>query len=71
MPARRSRWIDLGFALYCVSAFAAVTWPVYAWTGNRIRPFVLGLPLSLAWIVGWILATFLALAIYEFWGQRR
>jgi hypothetical protein len=53
------------FAGYCVLALSGVTWPVYTRLGNRIQPLVLGLPFSLAWIVGWVVATFVALVLYE------
>jgi TRAP-type C4-dicarboxylate transport system permease small subunit len=70
MQAPRARWPHVLFALYCALALGAVTWPGYTWYGNRIRPLVLGLPLSLAWLVGWVVATFVALALYEFAHER-
>jgi hypothetical protein len=42
-----------------------VTWPGYAWLGNRIEPYVLGLPFSLAWIIGWVLLSLAALVLYH------
>ena len=59
------RTIDAAFGLYCLLCLAALTWPGFAWLGNRVHPTVLGLPLSLAWNVGWVLATFLVLAAYD------
>lgn len=70
MQAPRARLSDVLFALYCALALGAVTWPGYALYGNRIKPFVLGLPFSLAWLVGWVVATFVALALYEFAHER-
>ena len=62
---RRPRLRDLLFAAFVVCCLGALTWPAYAWLGNRIEPFVLGLPFSLAWVVGWVLAAFVALALYH------
>lgn len=53
------------FGLYSLACLLAMTWPGYAWLGNRIEPYVLGLPFSLAWVVGWVLATFLVLLLYS------
>jgi len=40
----------------------ALVWPVYP-VANAIRPYVLGLPLSFAWVVGWLLVMFVALVL--------
>ena len=61
---------NLLLAIYAVLCLAAMTWPVYAWLGNRIEPYVLGLPFSLAWVVGWVLLTFVVLVVYHASGQR-
>ena len=71
MRTRRSAWPHLAFALFCLSAFVALTWPVYPALGNRIEPRLLGLPYSLAWIVGWIVASLVALVAYERFVSRR
>ncbi len=60
----------LALGVYVVLCVAALTWPGYAWFGNRIEPFVAGLPFSLAWIVGWILASFVALSLYHATGPE-
>ena len=62
---RRPRLRDLLFAGYVVCCVGALTWSGYAWLGNRVEPFVLGVPFSLAWVVGWVLASFVALALYH------
>lgn len=62
---------NLLFALYVVCCAGAVTWPGYDWFGNRIEPYVLGLPFSLAWIVGWVFLTFLVLVVYHASGRRQ
>ena len=53
------------FALYVVICLIAITWPGYAKFGNSIEPYVMGLPFSLAWVVGWVLMTFVVLVIYH------
>jgi hypothetical protein len=58
------------FALYAVLCLLAMTWPGYAWFGNRIEPYVLGLPFSLAWVVAWVLATFVVLTAYNATGRE-
>lgn len=62
---RRPRLGDLLFGLYALICLSAITWPGYAWLGNRLRPFVLGLPFSLAWVVGWVLLSLVALVLYH------
>jgi len=51
-------------ALWALVVVAALTWPVYDVLGNHVDPLVLGVPFSLAWIVGWALATFVVLSGY-------
>ena len=70
MQPARKRLPDILFATFCGSALLALTWPGYALLGNRIEPRILGLPFSLAWIIGWIVASFVALVAYECAGQR-
>lgn len=57
------------FALWVACCLAALVWPGYALLGNRIEPRVLGVPFSLAWVVGWVLASFVALALYHVTGR--
>ena len=54
---RRRRWI---FVVVLLAAALAVTWPVYTFFSGA-RPLILGLPLSLAWVVLWLFVIFLAL----------
>lgn len=65
--ARRVYAAAVGFYLL---VFVAVTWPVYALFAG-IEPRVLGLPLSLAWVVGWVVASFLGLLALYSWEARR
>jgi len=46
---------------YYVVCFLAVVWPGYAWLGNRLEPFVFGLPFSFAYNIGWVLLSFVVL----------
>ncbi len=69
-PRTSKTWLHVAFGAYCVAAFAALTWPVYPALGNRVRPLICGLPFSLAWIVGWIVATFVVLIAYD-WAANR
>jgi hypothetical protein len=45
-----------------LAAAVALTWPVYPLFASA-RPFLLGLPLSFAWVILWLLAVFAALII--------
>jgi hypothetical protein len=56
---------DLLFALYVIVCASALTWPVYDLLGNRVEPFVFGLPFTMAWNVAWVLASFVVLALYH------
>ena len=65
-----ARRIYLATAVFFAVTFAALVWPVYALFAG-IRPRILGLPLSLAWVVGWVVAGFLVLAAVHLWEGRR
>lgn len=54
---RRRRWIFLGIWLF---AFAMVVWPLFAWFGAH-QGLVLGLPISIAWVVLALAIQFLSL----------
>ena len=49
----------------------AMVWPGYGWFGNRIEPYVLGLPFSLFWIILWVLLSLLALTLYHASSQHQ
>jgi len=53
------------FGVYVVLCVVALTWPAYDALGNRIEPFVLGVPFVFAWNVVWVLLTFVALFLYD------
>ena len=59
-PARRRR--TLAFLAVVMVAGLALVWPVYPSVAS-IRPYVLGLPFSLAWVVGWLGVVFVALVL--------
>lgn len=59
MRARTARGLLLVFLLLYTGA---VTYPG-ALLSDRVRPLILGLPFSMAWIVAWIAASGIVLAI--------
>ena len=56
---RPSLW---AFLIVTVISGLALIWPVYP-LASDIRPYILGLPLSLAWVVGWLTVMFVALVL--------
>jgi hypothetical protein len=68
--SRRTRLRHGLFAIYVVVCLTMICWPGYAWLGNSIDPYVLGLPFSLAWVVGWVLMTFLTLVVFHLTAER-
>jgi len=63
----RARDVALG-AVVVVCALSLI-WPVYEWLGGSIEPYVLGLPWSFAWVVGQVVLSFVALAVYHLTGD--
>lgn len=53
----------LVFLAVVVVAGIALVWPVYP-LASSIRPYVLGLPFSFAWVVGWLVVVFVALVLF-------
>lgn len=58
------RWVRGGTILFFLLFVCAVTWPGMT-LGNRIRPMVFGLPLSMVWIAAWVALSFLVLALLD------
>ncbi|MFB6249086.1 MAG: hypothetical protein ABEL97_11000 [Salinibacter sp.] len=62
---RRSprRWVTVlaVLAVVCLAG-AALVWPVYSLV-PPLEPYVLGLPFSFAWVVGWLGVVFGALLV--------
>lgn len=50
------------FLVVTVISGLALIWPVYPLAAD-IRPYILGLPLSFAWVVGWLIVMFVALVL--------
>ena len=50
------------FLVVSVSSGLALIWPVYPFAAD-LQPFVLGLPFSFAWVVGWLVVMFGALGL--------
>ena len=57
------------FGCYVVICALAVTWPGYALVGNRVEPFILGLPFVFAWTILWVGLTFVVLVLYHVTGK--
>ena len=51
-----------GFLVVSVFSGLALIWPVYPLAVD-LKPFVLGLPFSFAWVVGWLVVMFVALVL--------
>ena len=64
------RRVYLGAAAVLLVVFLALVWPIYPLFAG-IRPLVLGVPLSLAWVVAWLLVSFLTLLGLFLWEGRR
>jgi hypothetical protein len=52
----------LAFLGVTIGSGLALIWPIYPLAGH-IRPYVLGLPFSFAWVVGWLVVMFVTLAL--------
>lgn len=59
---KRRDYLLAGYFAVCA---VLLVWPGYAYLGNRITPYVFGLPLSFAWNVGWVVVTFVVLLSYH------
>ena len=59
-PARRRRRRTV-FVLIVLTATSALIWPIYPLFGGGVYPLILGMPLSLAWVVLWLFIVFGAL----------
>lgn len=56
------RPIVLVFLMTGVISGLALIWPVYPLAAD-LQPYILGLPLSFAWVVGWLIIMFTALVL--------
>ncbi len=57
-------WARGGAVGFFLLFLLAVTWPGMV-PFNRVRPFLLGLPFSMAWIALWVLGSFLVLLLLD------
>lgn len=53
----------LAFLAVVLIAGIALVWPIYP-LARGIRPYVLGFPLSFAWVIGWLVIVFVALVLF-------
>lgn len=65
LPGMSGRLPHVLFGVYVAVCLAAMIWPVYAWAGDRIEPRVLGLPFPFVWNIAWVLASFVAVVVYD------
>ena len=59
------------FGIYCLCCLMAMTWPGYKWAAHSDRLSLFGLPFSLVWVIGWVLATFVVLNLYHATDRER
>ena len=62
-------WIRRLAVVVFVINLLAVTWPM-ATLVRAAEPMILGLPLSMAWPVGWILVGWVTLLVLDHFEQR-
>lgn len=65
MAARR-----IALAIYFAICAAALIYPGHAWFGAQIEPYVLGLPFSFAYNIGWVVLTFVVLLAFHLAEER-
>ena len=51
------------FVLFTLFILAMLIFPVFS-IGNRVEPFVFGMPFSMAWVLFWIIIEFIGLVIF-------
>lgn len=66
----RERRVYGAVAVFTGLVFLGLTWPVYA-LFSGIRPLILGMPLSMFYIVAVLVATFLVMLALYWWERRR
>lgn len=54
------------FVIFMVALTLILVFPIYG-VANRVEPYVLGMPFSLAWIVFWTLVEFIVLILFFRW----
>ena len=64
--SKPARWV----AVFCIIAFLATMWPLYL-PFSRVRPLILGIPASLAYLIGLVAVSFFSLLALYSWERRR
>lgn len=59
----RQRNATRAFVVFTIAMAVVMVFPVFA-LGNRVEPFVLGLPFSMAWVIFWIGVEFIGLIVF-------
>jgi len=60
------------FVVFVILITLVMIFPIYG-LGNRVEPFVLGMPFSMIWVVFWIVVEFfgvIAFFLFEHGGER-
>ncbi len=61
--------IDLYFILFSFFMLLLLIFPLYG-IGNKVTPFVLGVPFSLFWIIACIIFQFVGIVIFLFYDKE-
>ena len=67
MSRKLAYWLVIGYFIVVV---LTTMWPIYPFF-SRIRPLILGMPFSLAYLVFLIVLSFLVLVSLYTWERRR
>ena len=51
------------FVIFTLFILSMLIFPVFS-IGNRVEPFIFGLPFSMAWVIFWIVIEFIGLLIF-------
>ena len=51
------------FVIFTLFIVMMLIFPVFS-LGNRVEPFIFGLPFSMAWVIFWIVIEFIGLLIF-------
>ena len=62
---KRKDKINLYFFLFSLFILTLLIFPIYG-IGNRVDPFILGIPFSLFWIIACILMQFVGILFFLF-----
>jgi hypothetical protein len=65
------RWPHVALGVWSALIVALLIWPAYDLLGNRVEPYVFGLPLAFAWNAILAVATFVVLCGYYLVTEER